>query len=358
MFNNFISIKEIFNMAEETGFIKFKKILIKLFSGKEERIKITWQNCNENKKEWWAIPTVKKRWNYLISGDENIDYNQYVLKKYLSKKDNLKALSFGCGAGQRELKWAETGKFKKIDAFDLSEKRIKYAREQAKKVGLQNITNFETDDVYNIPIREDYYDVVLGEQSLHHFSPLRKIFLIINKFLKADGLFVVNEFVGPNRFQWTDRQIEVTNALLTILPKKYKLKYNNNHINNISYNIDQAVADALADVTINNSCVVSNSSAYNTRINTYAQQIVSDSSKNTSIDCSVVVNTGSLVGSDFIGSVTINCNSKVDITTMNISKKIEFKKSISEIYNPIVGTCKVTITDKYDLDYKQVDVTR
>ena len=230
MFNNFISIKEIFNMAEETGFIKFKKILIKLFSGKEERIKITWQNCNENKKEWWAIPTVKKRWNYLISGDENIDYNQYVLKKYLSKKDNLKALSFGCGAGQRELKWAETGKFKKIDAFDLSEKRIKYAREQAKKVGLQNITNFETDDVYNIPIREDYYDVVLGEQSLHHFSPLRKIFLIINKFLKADGLFVVNEFVGPNRFQWTDRQIEVTNALLTILPKKYKLKYNNNHI--------------------------------------------------------------------------------------------------------------------------------
>ena len=32
---------------------------------------------------------------------------------------------------------------------------------------------------------------------------------------------MLHEFVGPSRFQWTDRQLEVINGLLSILPHKY-----------------------------------------------------------------------------------------------------------------------------------------
>ena len=61
---------------------------------------------------------------------------------------------------------------------------------------------------------------------MHHFSPLKDILFKINNFLKPDGFFVVNEFVGPTRFQWADRQLEVINGLLSILPVQYRTERN------------------------------------------------------------------------------------------------------------------------------------
>jgi len=150
----------------------------------------------------------------------------------------------------------------------------------------------------------------------------------------------------------------VTPGLLISTNHQYIVS-TSNHINNITYNVDQAVADALADVTISNSCTIASSSTYNATINSYIDNIVSDSSKNTVIYCTVVSESGSLSVSDFIGSVTINCKSKDDISTMNISKKIEFSKHIAYKLNPIgVTTCSVAISDNYDLNNKQVNITR
>ncbi|NJK40817.1 MAG: hypothetical protein HC934_04645 [Acaryochloridaceae cyanobacterium SU_2_1] len=44
--------------------------------------------------------------------------------------------------------------------------------------------------------------------------------------LKPDGYFIINEFVGPTRFQWTNRQLDIVNSLLNIFPKKYKQLWN------------------------------------------------------------------------------------------------------------------------------------
>lgn len=173
---------------------------------------------------------MRERWNYLVSGDANVDYYEYISRKYLSDRECLHALSLACGTGHRELKWAEVGKFKNIDAYDLSEARIEYARNKANEKGYSEIINYHVGDVYNIEMCEGYYDIVLGEQSLHHFSPLDGILLRINSSLKPNGYFIVNEFVGPTRFQWTDRQLEVVNGLLSILPVKYRIKWNGSSI--------------------------------------------------------------------------------------------------------------------------------
>jgi SAM-dependent methyltransferase len=73
-----------------------------------------------------------------------------------------------------------------------------------------------------IQLPPETYDVVFGVSSLHHFKELEHIFNEVNKALKPGGFFFVNEYVGPSRFQWTDRQLEAINAILKILPKKYK----------------------------------------------------------------------------------------------------------------------------------------
>jgi len=85
-------------------------------------------------------------------------------------------------------------------------------------------------DVYDIKMQKDFYDVIFAEQSLHHFSPLKEILFRIANFLKPNGFLIVNEFVGPTRFQWTDKQLKIVNNLLLSLPDKYKRRWKSNSI--------------------------------------------------------------------------------------------------------------------------------
>ena len=197
----------------------------RLFKNERGRTKKTWSSVKPSPKNCWDIPYVLERWNLLISGDRKIDYYEYLSSKYLSDREGLKALSLGCGVGHRELSWVGTGKFSSIDAYDLSEERIRVAKQSAIEKGCKNVINYRVGDVYNIEMSENHYDVVFGEQSLHHFSPLEGLLLRVEKFLKPGGYFIVNEFVGPTKFQWTDRQIQAVNGLLEVLPEKFKKLY-------------------------------------------------------------------------------------------------------------------------------------
>lgn len=66
---------------------------------------------------------------------------------------------------------------------------------------------------------------MFGDQSLHHFAHLESLYANVHRALKPDGYFVLNEYIGPSRFQWTDRQLEAANALLSVLPPRYRLRW-------------------------------------------------------------------------------------------------------------------------------------
>lgn len=229
MFNNYINIHDLLLLRE-----KGPKILgmfwTRIFKNKKDRTKETWSSAKAAPKNWWDIPYVQERWNLLVSGESDVDYYAYLASKYLSGNAGLKALSLGCGVGHRELSWVETGKFSGIDAYDLSEGRIRAAAQLASEKGYGDVIDYRVGDVYNIEMRENYYDVVFGEQSLHHFTPLEEILLRVEKFIKPGGYFIVNEFVGPTKFQWTDRQLQAVNGLLAILPERYKRLHHNGRI--------------------------------------------------------------------------------------------------------------------------------
>jgi ubiquinone/menaquinone biosynthesis C-methylase UbiE len=230
MFNNLINIHDFSRLIEKIKQGQFSRIAAKLFSGRRGKIEKPWEHVENPPTNWWDIEAVREHWNYLISGSVKVDYCEYISRKYLSDRHALNALSLACGTGRRELRWAELGKFGNIDAYDLSESRIKYARNQAHEKGYGKIINYRVSDVYSMEMCEHCYDIVMVEQSLHHFSPLKKMLLRINKFLKPDGYFIVNEFVGPTRFQWSDRQLEIVNGLLSILPARYRIRWNSSSI--------------------------------------------------------------------------------------------------------------------------------
>lgn len=226
MFNNIINFYDIVKLARKVRQGQAGKVLAKLVTGKSGRVRKSWSRVENPPINWWDIPEVKQRWDEKISGTKNLSHQKYFARKYFDGMNGVVGLSLGCGRGDVEMKWAATGKFARIDAFDLSENRISFARKAAQENGLSEIINFRVGDVYTIELGKEKYDFIFTEGSLHHFSQLAKIVLKIKAALKPGGYFFLNEFVGPTRFQWTERQLQIVNGILAILPPEYRIIYN------------------------------------------------------------------------------------------------------------------------------------
>ena len=69
---------------------------------------------------------------------------------------------------------------------------------------------------YRLPKRS--YDFIYFFQSLHHVEALENLLYSCANALRPGGLLMVNEFVGPTRFQWTPEQLARAGHLLNLLP--------------------------------------------------------------------------------------------------------------------------------------------
>lgn len=225
LLQNLVNIHDVPLLIEKVRQGQFKKILSKVFRGRVKRLINSWNHVENPPKNWWDIPEVMERWNLMLTGDPGTDYFSFFLDKHFAGRDGLRALTLGCGTGYREILLSRLGKFESIDAIDISRARIEHAKWKAAENGCADQINYIIGDVYDYKRTDMKYDLVLVEQSLHHFSPLEKILRRINDFLEDDGYFMFNEFVGPSRFQWTDRQIEVVNGFLAVLPQRYRRRW-------------------------------------------------------------------------------------------------------------------------------------
>ena len=223
MFNNWINSDDIALIARRIREGGLTRIIRRVTGNQRSRVEQSWQKTEVTPTNWWDIPEVVARWNIKITGSAEKDFNTYVAERYLRESGGLRAVSLGCGTGGREIQWAKTGRFSRIDGYDVSEPRIATAQSEAGAANLADILNFQVADVFDA--LEGSYDVVIVEGSLHHFSPLEKILLKIRDVMTQDGLLLVNEFVGPTQFQWEDRQLQEINRLLADLPDRLKTKW-------------------------------------------------------------------------------------------------------------------------------------
>jgi len=129
--------------------------------------------------------------------------------------------SLGCGAGYTEIAAAEQKVFASMDAFDASPASLEHARETAARHGVPWI-RFEPCDLNAIELKPDSYDAVIFCMSLHHVSALEHVLEQAARSLRRGGLLLVNEFVGPRQFQFSDRQLELVRCLLATLPERLR----------------------------------------------------------------------------------------------------------------------------------------
>lgn len=171
---------------------------------------------------WTDLEAVRRRLNAKVSGDEADDWLAYTLRRYFSGRLPLaRCYSLGCGHGQIERRLARLGAFVHCEASDLSDGAIAEARRAAAAEGFTNIA-YEVADANSLNLPGQAYDAIWAHASVHHFQRLEHVFAQAARALKPGGLFILQEYVGPNRFQFPDYQRRVIQACLDLLPPAYR----------------------------------------------------------------------------------------------------------------------------------------
>ena len=194
----------------------------------KSRIESKW-NGYQSTSDFWLIPEIQQSWNIKISGNPELIYEDYVFNKYLSDKKDVRMLSVGCGEGLHERNFAKHRCFSQIDAVDFSSQSVS----NAQRLALENNLNihYQAGDFKKIDFKKNSYDLILFSSSLHHFKNVEDTLEnFVKPLLSENGILVIFEYSGPNRLQWTKKQLDKANQLLDKLPNKYKLLINNSSI--------------------------------------------------------------------------------------------------------------------------------
>lgn len=128
-----------------------------------------------------------------------------------------RSLDLGCGAGQKSLAIFNAGSSAELHGIDISEDRIAEAERMRIERSIPGA--FRVADVNTASLPPGTYDLIFSSHSLHHFLALEHVMAQVHDALTPGGLFILEEFVGPTQFQWTDRQIDVVRTLMELLPE-------------------------------------------------------------------------------------------------------------------------------------------
>jgi SAM-dependent methyltransferase len=169
---------------------------------------------------WLAHPMVQARVNVLASGRPDTDAYGRLAELLTERRITLpirRAISLGCGFGALERDLARRGLVREILGLDLAERAVAEARRLAAAEALPGISYLVL-DLERVVLPPRSVDVVFAHQSIHHIESLDALFIAVRRALRPRGVLHLHEFVGPNRFQWTDAQLDLVNGFLATLP--------------------------------------------------------------------------------------------------------------------------------------------
>jgi SAM-dependent methyltransferase len=131
-----------------------------------------------------------------------------------------KSMELGCGSAGRSMMLFDDGLSRWVDGLDVSPDRVAEGnrlRHERHAPG-----TFGVGDANTLQLPANTYDLIFSCHSFHHFQALEHVMGQVQASLTPRGFFVLEEFVGPTQFQWTDRQIDIVRMLTQMLPEHYR----------------------------------------------------------------------------------------------------------------------------------------
>lgn len=174
-------------------------------------------------RHWTELQQIQEVLNVRVSGDPAVNPYLHLLRTRLAGRLPVpRALTIGCGTGELERGLSPLGFAAAHEGIDVAPGAVAKAAAAAGVAGLSHL-RYRVADANSLRLEPESLDVVFGVHSIHHVAELEHVFEEVARALKPGGLLFLNEFVGPSRLQWTDRQLQVVNGLLRVLPQELRV---------------------------------------------------------------------------------------------------------------------------------------
>ena len=195
-------------------------------SSELDRVRSLWDKTSEERQQnpiqgWLDSPIVLEGYvQPRVSGAPQVNWLVGLVERHRIPKDG-RWLSLGSGAADIEIFASQQGLFRSLTALDASPGSLDVARKSAESRGVANI-EFGLADLNRLDLPREAFDVVLMNMSLHHVKELRETLSQVDRTLRPEGRLLINEFIGPRQFQFTDLQLEIVEQLLRALPSFWR----------------------------------------------------------------------------------------------------------------------------------------
>lgn len=134
-------------------------------------------------------------------------------------------LSVGCGLCVKERVLAAALPDRRFVGVDIADRTLATARRDIAAADLHNLT-VELGDFNRLQLAPRRFGAILGLGAIHHIEALEDFWQQCRRGLRPGGSVLAQEYVGPDRFQWTDAQVrEGSRALREIVPPAHQIHH-------------------------------------------------------------------------------------------------------------------------------------
>ncbi|ATN32918.1 hypothetical protein ACO34A_03770 [Rhizobium sp. ACO-34A] len=195
-------------------------------NNQSEKVREYWNAASRthiDRGRWWQSSAIVSRINQRVAGIPSAGmhdgFNQ-LIERIADGRVYSRAISVGSGVASKEMALVRAGLVEHFDCYDLSDERVETGRKMWSDAGLADAVTFHCSDPFAGALNQSY-DLVYWNNALHHMSDTERAVSLSSEMLVSGGVFAMDDFIGANRFQWSDRQIELANAFRSGLSPRH-----------------------------------------------------------------------------------------------------------------------------------------
>jgi SAM-dependent methyltransferase len=183
-----------------------------------ERAAARWSRPDDTgRRHWWQHETVVRHVNRLICGRSVRGVGGGDVVVLRERGPFERGVSVGCGVASKEIALLHGGVVGHFDLFEIAESRVEQGAEQALQLGIADRITWHREPVdFDRPAA---VDLVYWNNALHHMLDTDRALAWSRASLLPGGTFYMNDFVGPDRMQWSDEMMEAARRARRELPR-------------------------------------------------------------------------------------------------------------------------------------------
>ncbi len=190
----------------------------------DNKLKATKEQGDALRRHWWEDPHTLRHINRIVCGEPldgmSAGFHRRI-GQILSGRGIKKprAISIGAGSGMKEIWLLQSNAVATVDAYELGPGMVEEGRRLAKQYGMEDRMQMHLGSPLE-EIADESYDLVYWNNALHHMPDTPAALTWSHGILKPGGLLAFDDYVGPNRFQFSDELIDRVNQITTLIPDR------------------------------------------------------------------------------------------------------------------------------------------